>query len=260
MVERIGRCWRVLATGLCFAVFGLGGLLLRVLVFPALRFAVRSPERQATLARHLIRWTFRVFLGLMQALGVLSFEVRGLAKLQRRGLLILANHPTLIDVVFLIAFVERADCIVKAALARNSFTRGPVRAAGYVCNDSGPGMVEDCIASLRAGNNLIVFPEGTRTPRDGSAACWQRGGAHVALRSGVDVTPVRIAVTPPVLRKGDPWYRVPVRRSHFVFDIGDDISVAAFVEGSPNEALAARHLTDHLAHTLTSPETFRAAA
>ena len=74
------------------------------------------------------------------------------------GLLILANHPSLIDVVFLISFVRHADCIVKAALAHNPFMRGPIRAAGFITNGDGAGLLEDCVKSLRGGNNLIVFP------------------------------------------------------------------------------------------------------
>jgi 1-acyl-sn-glycerol-3-phosphate acyltransferase len=253
----VDRCWRVCATGLCFSGFGMGGLLLHALVFPLLRLTVRQEERRARIARMLIHHTFRAFVRLMRMLGVASVEVRGADKLHREGLLVLANHPSLIDVVLLMALLRGADCIVKSSLAHNVFTRGPVRAAGYVCNDSGAGLVDDCIASLRAGNNLIIFPEGTRTPRAG-AARLQRGAANVAIRGGVDVTPVRITVSPPTLAKGDKWYRIPEQRAHFLIEVGDDIAVSTFIDRRSSEALAARRLTDHLAHYF-APETARAA-
>lgn len=258
MGERFDRYWRVIATAWCFAGFGLGGLILRVAVFPLLGVAVRRPQHRAAAARAIIYHSFRGFIGMMRAVGVISYELHGIDKLRRRGLLILANHPSLIDVVFLMALVQRADCIVKAALASNPFTRGPVRAAGLVCNDAGPALVEDCIASLRAGNNLIVFPEGTRTPLDGSVRL-QRGAANVAVRAGVDVTPVRISVTPPTLAKGQKWWRVPPRRAHFVIEVGDDIEVRRFTDLHRSEALAARRLNDHLADYFF-PEIARAAA
>jgi len=254
MLERIERGWRVCATGLCFLLFGTGSLLLRLLVFPLMQLVIWERQQQILLARAVIHWTFRFFIGLMRALGVVSYEVRGREKLQRRGLLILANHPTLIDIVFLMSFVRRADCIVKAELARNPFTRGPVRAAGLVCNDAGPDMIIDCIASLRAGSNLIVFPEGTRTLR-GQASRWQRGAANVAVRGGIDVTPVRISVSQPLLGKGERWYRVPRKRAHFIFEVDNDIRVRDFLDqNTGNRALAARRLTDKLVHVL-SPET-----
>lgn len=245
MVERIDQYWRVCATGFCFSTFGLGGLLMRVVIFPMLSLVVWHEQRRADLAKWVIHQSFRMFVGLMALVGVISYEVRGIEKLRRRGLLILANHPSLIDVVFLISFVRHADCIVKGALARNPFTRGPIRAAGFVCNDSGAGLVEDCIASVRGGNNLVIFPEGTRTPLSGEARL-QRGAANIAVRGGIDITPVRIRCAPPMLTKGVAWYRVPERRAHFIIEVCDDIPVRDFTDGCAGEALAARRLTDFL--------------
>src|SRR5437016_3675731 len=138
MVQRLNRCWRMAATGFSFLVFGVGGLLLRIAVFPLLSLCIRERRLRVLAARHVILVLFRVFVGLMRWLRVLRYDISGLERLQRQGLLILANHPTLIDTVFLMAFVKRADCIVKSRLWKNPFTRGTVHAAGYISNDSGP--------------------------------------------------------------------------------------------------------------------------
>jgi 1-acyl-sn-glycerol-3-phosphate acyltransferase len=244
MFRQLNHAWRVVATGISFASFGLGGVVLWLVVFPALALFVRDPVRRGRLAREVIRVTFASFVGLMHRLGVLTYEIHGAERLQRRGLLVLANHPTLIDVVFLVSLIPDADCVVKSRLARNPFTRGPIRATGYICNDSGAGLVQDCIESLRSGKNLVIFPEGTRTRKD-EALPLQRGAANIAVRGVVDITPVRIKCTPPTLGKGEKWYRVPSRRFHMSLDVGDDLPVAPFLEGVP-EAVAARHLTDYL--------------
>jgi len=246
MFELLDRGWRVIATAIAFSSFGLGGLLLRLVYFPLLQLIVRERARQTRLARLSIHHTFRLFIELMRVLGILRYEIVGAERLRRPGLLILANHPTLIDVVFLISLVPNADCVVKAALARNPFTRGPVRATGYICNDSGAGLVEDCVASVHAGNNLIIFPEGTRTPVAGPMKL-QRGAANIATRGPCTITPVTIRCEPLSLTKGLPWWKVPVRRMHFTIVVRDDIEVAPFLARAGNEpALAARHLTDYL--------------
>ncbi|WP_454753498.1 lysophospholipid acyltransferase family protein [Cupriavidus necator] len=242
MVERMERAWRVCATGLCFSGFGLGGLVLRVLVFPALALAPWSAARRQRICKNVIHHAFRLFLWLMCAVGVIRYEVRNAQRLQRQGLLIVANHPSLIDVVFLIALTRRADCVVKAGLARNPFTRGPVLATGYVQNDSGAQMVQDCIASLRAGNNLVIFPEGTRTPADGSLRL-QRGAANIAVRGGFALTPVVIRCEPPTLRKGEKWYRVPVRRPRYVIDVREDIDTRQLAKAGADDAMAVREVT-----------------
>ncbi len=246
MVERLDRGWRICATGICFACFGVGGLALRVLVFPLLSLLLRPAPVCQRACKDLIHHVFRLFVWLMAGVGVIRYEVRHAERLRRSGLLIVANHPSLIDVVLLISLVRRADCVVKAALMRNPFTRGPVRATGYVCNDAGPGMVDACIASLRAGNNLVIFPEGTRTEPRGLPRL-QRGAANIAVRGGFALTPVTIRCTPPTLTKGEKWYRVPVRRPRFVIEVHEDVPVDRWVAPDTEPMQAVRDVTRALA-------------
>lgn len=243
--EPFDRPWRIFATGFCFAMFGLGGLLLRIIVFPPLALIVRDRQRRADLARAAVHRGFRMFIELMRVTGVLRYDIIGSEKLNRRGLLILANHPTLIDVVFLGSLIEHATCVVKAGLKRNPFTRGPVLGAGYICNDEPEGAVEDCRRALDAGGNLVVFPEGTRTAEDGIIRL-RRGAAQIAVRCRRDITPVTISCVPRSLTRWIPWYVVPVRPMHFRIEVRDDIPIAPYIGGDEPEALAARRLTHDL--------------
>ncbi|KUM05533.1 1-acyl-sn-glycerol-3-phosphate acyltransferase [Chromobacterium subtsugae] len=244
MAERCNYLWRLMATAIAFSVFGLGGVLFSLIVFPLLMLLVRRPARRIALSRRVVQISFAAFIQLMRALGILRYRIVGAEKLRRPGLLILANHPTLIDVVFLISLLPNADCIVKSSLARNPFTRGPVRASGYICNDSSEGLIEDCIHSVHDGNNLVIFPEGTRTPLDGRFTL-QRGAANIAVRGRRAITPVSIRCEPRSLAKGVPWWRIPPRPMHFTIEVLDDLPVAPFLEGQ-SEAMAARKLTRFL--------------
>jgi 1-acyl-sn-glycerol-3-phosphate acyltransferase len=254
MFKSVNRYWRVFATGLSFVSFGIGGVLLRVLIFPVLNLVVWNQPRRTALSREIIRLAFRSFVGLMRFLGVLRYELIDGHRLEREGLLILANHPTLIDTVFLMAFVKRADCIVKGGLWNNPFTRGPVRAAGYINNDLGVNLVADCIASLNVGNNLIIFPEGTRTPNNG-AITLKRGAANIAVRGKRNVTPVLISCQPMTLGKGEKWWNVPPQFACFRIEVQEDIAIENFIGNSNginnSEVMAARHLTDFLQNYFT---------
>lgn len=245
MLERMNRCWRVIGTGLSFFTFGTGGLLLRLLAFPLLRLLVWEQQLRTLLARNLIRLSMRTFVIFMEKIGILHYDLTGLNKLERNGLLIIANHPTLLDTVFLMAFVKQAGCIVKSSLWDNPFTHGPVRAAGYIKNESGPGLISACIAALEGGSNLIIFPEGTRSPRNGSIK-FQRGAANVAVRGKRNLTPVMIRCTPTTLGKGDKWWNVPSRRFQLSLEVRDDIEIGPFVTDDDNETLAARRLNEYL--------------
>jgi len=241
----LNKYWRVSCTGLSFAAFGIGGLGLRVLVFPLINLLIRKQERRTLWARHVIRLTFRLFIDFMRILGVLRYNITGMERLQRHGLLILANHPSLIDTVLLMAFVRHADCIVKGAMWRNPFTRGAVSAAGYISNEDGAELVDECIASIHHGGNLIIFPEGTRTAADGIMH-FKRGAANIAIRGECAITPVIIRCTPGTLGKGNKWWKVPPTVPYFEIMVQADIDITKVIGLTKNPALAARQLTCYL--------------
>lgn len=240
-MNMLSRSWRTFAFGFCFAMFGLGGLAIRGIVFPGMLLLPRRIEREK-FAKNFISHAMATFVWLMKVTGAIRFTVHGAEKLNRPGLLILANHPSLIDVVILMALTKRPDCVVKASLWSNPFTAGPVRVAGYISNASGPGLVADAIESIGRGNNLIVFPEGTRTGPLGDMS-FQRGAANIAVRGNIAITPVVITVSEKTLTKSSKWYRPPPTKPHFSIHVLDDVAVAPLITGKGEPALQARWLT-----------------
>ncbi len=236
--------WRLLATGLSFALFGIGGLCLRVLVFPLLALLPGDALSQRRRARHTISRLFWLFVQFMYRSGVLTFTVHGAERLGRPGQLVIANHPSLIDVVVLIALIRDANCVVKQSLWDNPCMRGPIRAAQYISNSGSLDMLDEAADALRQGQTLIVFPEGTRTT-PGQAPEFHRGAAAIALRGATLVTPVVISVSPTTLTKAEPWYRIPSRRFHFQLRVGEDIDPQRFAAQGPAPS-ASRKLNEHL--------------
>ena len=234
--------WRFVATALSFAIFGCGALLLSLTALPLLRLLPR--ERCQRLSRVVLQRGMRLFVGIMHRLGCLTYEFHDARRLGRPGQLIVANHPTLIDVVFLIAFAPQANCVVKQAMFRNLLTRSVVRGAGYVGNGEAAGMIEGAVAALDGGGSLIMFPEGTRT-QPGRPVTLHRGAANIAVRAAKIVTPVYIRCVPTTLTKAEPWYRIPPRRPHFTLHVGDDIDLSV-VRGKASIPMASRAFNDTL--------------
>ena len=236
--------WRLIATALSFSLFGIGGVLLRLVVFPLLALLPGDALVRRTRARAVVSRTFYWFVQFMYRSGVLTYEVEGAERLGRPGQMVIANHPSLIDVVVLIAFIRDANCVVKQSLWDNPFMRGPIRAAQYISNSGSMDMLDEAADALREGQTLIVFPEGTRTT-PGKAPEFHRGAAAIALRGARLVTPVVISVEPTTLTKAEPWYRIPSRRFHFRLRVGEDIDPQAFAaQGSA--PIASRKLNDYL--------------
>jgi 1-acyl-sn-glycerol-3-phosphate acyltransferase len=244
---------RLTGTGLSFALFGLGGVCIGCLAFPLVCLLNPTRGKRQQSARWLIHKSFALHLGAMKHLGVLDYRITGLERLRgSSGELIVANHPTLIDVVFLISRLPQADCIVKAPLWNNLFTRGPVRAADYLLNDGSPELVEKCAARLRSGTSLVIFPEGTRTARNSQLNEFQRGAANIAARSGAPCRPVIIRCTPSTLTKNEKWYHIPPRRFLLSMEVGEVLPVTAIIEQAGSLPIAARRINSMLYGFFTS--------
>lgn len=243
MIARLNHWWRLSVTGGCFATYGLGGILLSALVFPGLRlFSGPSHLR----ARWLTHKFFASLMWLLHRLGVMRLESENVDALRTAGpVLVLANHPTYIDVVALISYMPHADCVVKSALWKSPFFGGVVRAAGYISNDDSDALLDDCAHSLSNGTPLIIFPEGTRTV-PGQPIRFVRGAARIALRSQASILPVVINCDPPTLTKGQKWYKIPPRPFRLVISVRPPLVLSDFLAGDEPAGIAARKLTDGL--------------
>jgi len=238
------HAWRLGAAALCFTVFGIGTLLVSAWLLLVVRPLPGVPDaRKGVWVRNWIRRLARGFIELMQVLGLMRYRIENAERLLSPGQLLVANHPSLIDALFIIGHTPDICCIVKRELLANPFTAWLVRSADYLANDS-ERLVDEAARVLGDGRSLLVFPEGTRNRCD-LALRFKRGAAHIAIASGVPVVPVTIDFSPRALQKGDPWHAIPRRVSRIrliVHPPFDPVSEAAVEAGAdaPVTVLARR--------------------
>lgn len=250
VLRQLNYCWRLFATGLSFSIFGFSGFLLWVVFFPLLGLWPGTPTDKKRRAQFCVHYSFYFFIGLMHRIGIMTYETSGLEKLNRPGQLVLANHPTLIDIVFLISRIPAINCIVKEKLLHNPFTKGAIMNAGYISNGVSEQMIRQCVEGLNAGDSLIIFPEGTRTSPNREFK-FQRGAARIALQANATVTPVIISCTPSTLSKSDKWYQIPERRFHLKVQVRDDMVLDEFLAIEPKTIAVRRfnrYLQDYFRH------------
>jgi 1-acyl-sn-glycerol-3-phosphate acyltransferase len=249
-VGQLNRLWRFCGTAFSFFAFGSGGLCLTIFWFPLVNFFVRDNSRKKAIAQVTIRQTFRLFINMMRWLGALDVVVEGREELRKdKGCIIIANHPSLIDYVLITSLLPQCVCIVKQSMWTNLFARGSVTAAGYIPNTDTSDMLSKCDKTLKSGNVLLVFPEGTRTV-PGQPLNLKRGAAHIAVRTQRDIRLLHIQCNPSVLGKHDKWYKVPNEKPIFLVQVKEKVNIQTYVEAWPSDAIAARHLTSYLSQKL----------
>lgn len=246
----LGYYWRVFKAGFCFLTFGIGALGLAFLILPLIAIFSTNPEQRCKRSRFAIHLSWRFFVFLMSICKSIKVEIRNIEKLKNlQGHIIVANHPSLIDIVILISLIPQADCVVKGALANNFFMRHIVKSL-YITNSLNfDEILSKCSQSLKKGNNLIVFPEGTRTV-PGHKKTISRGTAHIAINSCSNILPITINCFPHGLMKNQKWYNVPAETMNFTIQVKDPINISDYLPSENDRPIAARRLTEKIAQIL----------
>lgn len=241
---RAVKClWMLFGKAWALAFVFAGGGLLALTLLPALD-VIYGPEQART--QRIIHRAFRFYLMMLTTFRFLYLDIEGREKLtDYAGKIVIANHPSLLDVVILMALLPRVQCVVKHELWTHKLLGGMMQRAGYIRNDlEAEAMVEACKSSLADGRCLIIFPEGTRTPI-GAQPKFQRGFANLAFMAQIPIQKVLITCTPPFLYKGEPWWHVPSEISQFQVVIGETLDAESYLRYG-QRGIAVRKITESL--------------
>jgi len=161
----------------------------------------------------LLRWIMRA---ITRSYLVGLFQVSGNKNVRRQGpLIICANHSGTIDPPMVPAFVPRNDTW---SMAKSEYFKGRLIAFWFrqyhafpvVRHSADRNALRTAFDLLKAGQAMIIYPEGTRV-ESGALAIPEPGAGFIAQKSGAPVMPVGLVGTRECLPKGARWpRRVPV--------------------------------------------------
>jgi 1-acyl-sn-glycerol-3-phosphate acyltransferase len=193
-------CWQYLRQISCVFSFFAAGL--AVSPFCGLLWRCFGNDIPPTFGQRLIRGLFNGWLQVSSRIGIFDIRFPEAEKLRDLRATVLApNHPSLIDAVILLSIVPNTVCIMRANLIESPFLGGAARLAGFVPNDKGPALVRHGIEKIRAGENLLIFPEGTRTEAQ-AINSFKHGFALIAKKTGAPIQTIFIEREGRYLSKG----------------------------------------------------------
>ena len=222
MKYRIKATVLATAVGICFFFFWLGSFILSWFILPLFRLALRHrpPLDVAIRCQDVVGHGFRLFIGGMRNLRTLVFRPRSVElDLPEKPFVIIANHPTLIDVTAIMAVYPRICCVAKSELFQGMLAGSLLRACGHIEGGSGSLtdgaiVIEQAEKRLAQGQPVLIFPEGTRSPAGGLGR-FKPGAFEIALRAGVPIVPLLLTCEPPTLMKGLAWYALPKKTAMY---------------------------------------------
>jgi 1-acyl-sn-glycerol-3-phosphate acyltransferase len=205
-------CWGYVRQVFCVGLFfGIGLVVSPICALLSRCFGSRIPS---SAGQRLIRGLFKSWLRFSCGIGVFDICFPEAGRLRElRGTVLAPNHPSLIDAVILLSIVPRTVCIMRASLIESPFLGGAARLAGFVPNDKGSVLIRQGVEKLEAGENLLIFPEGTRTSAQ-ALNPFKNGFALIAKKTGASIQTVFIEREGRYLSKGVSLFalsRIPIR-------------------------------------------------
>ena len=212
---------RVLSVALGFVIFYGIGAFLGWFVLPIVRLVTWDRIAGQKRSQRIVARTFRLMLWYIWAVGGYTtgvFERDGSPRPSHgvpNGAVVIANHPSLLDVVMLKAMIGHGVIVVKPVYYFNPFLGflpwccGYIR-AGYSLS-AGMRVIQEAVDSLREGATILLFPEGTRSPTDGLNR-FHRGAFRMAEEANAPLAPFWITCDPRVLGKGQGLRGYPKHR------------------------------------------------
>lgn len=229
------------------AWLGLISLTWNVIALPLLLLPKGPGQR---IGRAGIALGYRFYWACARASGLMRLDASALDVLRNEpgGLIVAANHPSMLDAVMLVARLPRGVCVMKASLLHNPLLGAATRLARYIPNHDPLTLIRASVACLKDGGQLVLFPEGTRTETRPLNPLLP-GLGRIALRAHVPVQTVIIETDSPYLSKGWPLWRMPPLPIVFRARLGERFCIESFTTagGGPREgAVAANALMSEL--------------
>jgi 1-acyl-sn-glycerol-3-phosphate acyltransferase len=215
MSRFLERARRTLLTGSAFLYFFVGGMFLSYVLLPLARIG-RDRAEASRRCRVILARAWRFFHAYMTACGLVRYDPRAMGlELPDGPFVVVANHPTLVDVTAIISACPDVVSVAKSAMFHSPLVGRLLRYCDHI--DAGDGstfggvaVAEQAFERLRAGTSVLVFPEGTRSPERGLGP-FRPGAFDIAARAGVPIVPLFVTCEPPTLMRGQAWYEIPER-------------------------------------------------
>lgn len=209
-----------------FLFFGVGSLILALVVFPIAKLCLKKEfcrEYLCGLIHNL--WAF--FTRFLINNKTITLDISSQDKdclSEMRGKIIVANHPSFIDIVLLIGLIPHSLCVVKNDIKNNFIMSNIVKSLYLVNDEDNEKLIADAKEALDNGYNIIIFPSGTRTV-EGEPLKLYKGAASMALHSDAEIIPINISTDYTFLAKGQKVYDAGEKPVEYSIKINEKIDV-----------------------------------
>lgn len=218
------KLWRSFVVIFLFGFFGAGAIIINYLAFPMISVFIKKEKRKQKYC-NVVHKTWNFFCKLMQKAGSIKIVLQNPEEFSKiRGKIIVANHPSFIDIVLIIGLLPETVCIAKKEL-KNNIVMGNIVKSLYLINDEdNDELLKEASEILKHGYNIVIFPTGTRTTENEEPKL-HKGAALMALHAGVNIVPLHIECDYKFLAKHQKIYDAGAKPVTYTITVNEEINV-----------------------------------
>lgn len=210
--------------GLVF--FAIGAIILGIFVFPSVHLFCHNEKDYKAKCAQIVHKLWKILVKYLEITNVLKVEYQNeISTIKNK--IIVASHPSYVDILILIALVPNSLSIVKKSILNNFIMQNVVKSL-YITNDNS---VEDFLsqsqAALSEGFNIIIFPTGQRTDKNDDIHI-HKGAAKLAILTNTPIVPIKITTSDEFMPKNQSILNIGKHKVVFELKMQEEINVSDF--------------------------------
>ena len=226
-----------------FSIFGFGAFFVNIFLFPCAKLFLKD-KKLLYFYSDTIHFTWRFFLKFVMFLRLIKLDIKDKSKIQSiKSKIIVATHPSFIDILILIALIPRTTCIVKSNLSKNIFLNNIINSVFILEDESIEDLKTHSKKMIENGFNIIIFPSGIRHRRN-EFPKMRKGASTIAMYVNVDIECLKFYTDYDFLFINQPIYQAGSKPVTYELSYSGNIDISQELEKSENDIVIKRNITN----------------
>lgn len=234
---------------LLFGIFGIGALILNILIFPIAKLLLNKTN-YLYFSSNIIQKLWQFFVLLCKITGMIQIKIKDLEKIKSvRNKVIVATHPSFIDIVILLSIIPRSTCLVKSSLSKNPLLNNIINSIFILEDETVENLKSHTKYMIDNGFNVIIFPSGIRH-RKNEYPKIRKGAATIAMNAQKNIVALKYYTDYDFLFINQPIYEAGSKPVTYELSYAGEIDVLSELEKSENDIATKKNITKMITSTL----------
>lgn len=234
---------------LSFVIFGIGAIFLNFIIFPMANFFLKD-KQLLYFYSDIIHNTWKWFVRILIFFKIIKLNITDLDNIKQiKQKIIVATHPSFIDILILIALIPRTTCIVKYSLSKNPILFNLVNSIFIMEDESLEKLKEHTKKMIDNGFNVVIFPMGIRHRRNEFPKI-KKGAATIAMNANSNIVALKYYTDFDFLFISQPVYEAGEKAVTYDLSYVGEIDVKSMLQNSENEIVIKKNITKMIASSL----------